>query len=420
MNVLNALNREARFLARDHALVAWMIVTLALSSIALWSGLTEIQEQNETIQRLVNADREDRQAELSQQSDWGSAAYYSFHLTYDTPSDFAFIALGQRDRTPWKHRIRMLALEGQIHEFDTGNPVFALIGRFDFAFFAAFVLPVILIVLLHDVRAGERAAGRHELLVATSGSSASLWGIRVSLRILAVFICAILPLFILGTFAGAAFGKLLAASLAIFVSLLFWAAVCLWVGTGRQSASLILTVLIGIWILLSTIVPAGGRMAVNKIVSIPSGAEILMTQREAVNDAWDLPKESTMQPFLARHPDWKNTPKIERPFEWKWYYAFQQVGDQRAEPLSLDYTKGRIERDRLAGLTALLSPPALLQRSLQQLANTDLNATIAYEDTVREFHAELRAFYYPGLFGDTPFSPAALEALPQFVDFEAR
>ena len=33
-----------------------------------------------------------------------------------------------------KHRIRALALEGQIYERDTGNPVLALTGRFDFAF----------------------------------------------------------------------------------------------------------------------------------------------------------------------------------------------------------------------------------------------------------------------------------------------
>jgi len=31
------------------------------------------------------------------------------------------------------------------------------------------VLPLVLIVLLHDLRASERAAGRHDLLVATAG-----------------------------------------------------------------------------------------------------------------------------------------------------------------------------------------------------------------------------------------------------------
>jgi ABC-2 type transport system permease protein len=33
---------------------------------------------------------------------------------------------------------------------------------------------------------------------------------------------------------------------------------------------------------------------------------------------------------------------------------------------------------------------------------------------VRAFHATLREFYYPKLFRDERFDPAALEALPQF------
>lgn len=47
-----------------------------------------------------------------------------------------------------------------------------------------------------------------------------------------------------------------------------------------------------------------------------------------VNDAWDLPKEATMTPFLERHPQWHNTSKVGQDFEWKGYYAFQQIGDQ--------------------------------------------------------------------------------------------
>lgn len=39
--------------------------------------------------------------------------------------------MGQRDVQPWKHRIRLLALESQIYERDVGNPSIALVGRFD-------------------------------------------------------------------------------------------------------------------------------------------------------------------------------------------------------------------------------------------------------------------------------------------------
>lgn len=411
-----AWRREAGLLARERAVWAWWGVVLLLSALAVTAGLAEVRQQDATIARLLQADRSDRAAVLQARQDWGGAAYGSFHLTYDPPSRFAFAALGQRDDAAWKHRIRMLALEGQIHERDAGHPVLALVGRFDFAFFAAFVLPLVLIVLLHDLRASERAAGRHDLLVATAGQGGALWWLRAALRSGGVLLAAALPLLLGGAWAGTGAATLLAACAALAIYLLFWAGLCTVLAGWRQTGEVILATLLGLWVLLGVIVPAAGRTAIDRAVPLPSGAEIVLAQREAVNDAWDLPKAQTMAAFVARHPQWAAHAAVTRPFEWKWYYAFQQVGDQRAQPLAEAYTSGRLQRDAWAGRLAWAAPPVLLERSLQALAGTGLQATLAYEARVRAFHAELRGFYYPRLFLDQPFDAAALQALPQFSD----
>ncbi|MCA2997011.1 MAG: DUF3526 domain-containing protein [Rhodocyclaceae bacterium] len=402
-------------MVRDRAVLACWLVVLCLSVLAVCAGLSEVRQQNATITRLLEADEADRTAVLKTQSDWGSTAYYSFHLTYDAPSDFAFAALGRRDDAAWKHRVRMLALEGQIHERDAGHPVLALIGRFDFAFLAAFVLPLVLIVLLHDLRARERVAGRHDLLVATAGRADRLWQVRAALRAGGVFICAAIPLLVIGVTANAAAPTLLAATSLLLVYLLAWTILCTWLAASQRSGEVILATLVTIWIFVGVIIPATGRMAIDRAVPVPAGADIIMTQREAVNDAWDLPKAVTMDAFAARHPQWAAHTAVDRPFEWKWYYAFQQVGDQKAQALSEAYTAGRKERDRLAGWLAVIAPPVLLERSLQTLAGTDLRASLAYEARVRAFHASLREFYYPKLFLDEPFEPAALDSMPQFA-----
>ncbi len=410
-----SLRREAAFLSRDRSVWAWWLVVLCLSVLSVSAGLSEIRQQKATIAHMVEADRADRAAVLSAQKDWGGAAYYSFHLTFDPPSNFAFAALGRRDDAAWKHRVRMLALEGQIHERDAGHPVLALIGRFDFAFLAAFVLPLVLIVLLHDLRASERVAGRHDLLVATAGKAAWLWHLRAGLRAGGVFVGAALPLLVAGSVAGTAAPTVLAACACLLAYVLFWAGVCAIVAGRQQSGEVILATLLALWILLGVVVPATGRIAIDRAVPVPSGADIIMTQREAVNDAWDLPKAATMDAFAERHPQWAAHTAVERPFEWKWYYAFQQVGDQKAQALSEAYTAGRLQRDRLAGWLAVIAPPVLLERSLQALAGTDLRASLAYEARVRAFHASLREFYYPKLFRDERFDPAALDALPRFA-----
>ena len=409
-----AVRREAALLARDRSVWAGWLVMLCLAVLAVAAGLSEVRQQQATLARLVDADRADRQAVLKSQKDWGGAAYHSFHLTFDPPSDFAFAALGRRDDTAWKHRVRMLALEGQIHERDAGHPVLALIGRFDFAFLAAFVLPLVLIVMLHDLRASERTAGRHDLLVATSGRAATLWHVRAGLRAGGVFIAAAVPLLVGGAVSGTAAPTLLAACALLLAYVLFWTLVCAGLAAWRRSAEVILATLLTLWILLAVVMPAAGRMAIDRAVPLPSGADILMTQREAVNGAWDLPKETTMAAFVDRHPEWAAYTAVERPFEWKWYYAFQQVGDQKAQALSEAYTAGRLKRHRLAGWLAIVVPPALLERSLQRLARTDLPASLAYEARVRAFHAQLRHYYYPKLFRNERFDPASLTGMPDF------
>jgi ABC-2 type transport system permease protein len=409
-----AWRRELRLLARERTVLAAWLAVLLLSALALWAGQTEVHRQRATIARLLEADRQDREAVLQTQKDWGGAAYASFHLSFDPPSNFAFAALGRRDELAWKHRVRMLALEGQIHERDAGLPQAALIGRFDFAFFAAHVLPLVLIVLLHDLRSRERVAGRLELLEATAGQAGSVWHWRAGLRAGGVFLAAALPLWLAGGLEGTAVATLAAASGALAAHTLFWTAVAAAVAAWRQPGEVLLAALLGLWMLLAVVLPGAGRLAIDRALPLPAGAEIVMTQREAVNDAWDLPKAATMDAFVDRHPQWAAYRAVERPFEWKWYFAFQQVGDQKAEALSAAYTAGRRRRDHLAAWLALATPPVLLERTLQGLARTDLKASLAYEARVRDFHAALRRFYYPRLFRNEPFERQALQTLPQF------
>lgn len=414
MKILNAFVRELNFTVKDRTVWLWFAVTLGLAILSLASGVSEVKRQQDTIQRLMAADEKARNDEFKKFKSWGSAAYYSFHLTYDLPSDFAYAALGQRDTQPWKHRIRMLALEGQIYERDVGNPSVALIGRFDFAFFSAFIVPLLLIMLLYDLKTSERTAGRYNLLEATAAQGFLLWFMRALIRAAGVFLCLVVPLVLVGLLFGTSLNTLVLACLWVLAYIVFWMLLCFFVSAWRQSSSVILMALITLWLSTAVIFPSMGRLLIDRVVPIPTGADILMLQRETVNDAWDLPKKATMDAFFERHPEWVDYKPVASSFEWQWYYAFQQVGDQKAESLSSDYQKGRLKRDSIARWVSLLAPPSLLERALQSLAKTDVHASIHYENKVRAYHAALRAFYYPKFFRNEVFDKALLSLLPKF------
>ncbi|MEM1106941.1 MAG: DUF3526 domain-containing protein [Pseudomonadota bacterium] len=407
--------RELWFLSRDRAALFWIAIALIAASVSVNFGLAEVSSQRAEIERLKRGDQIERAVALEDHRDWGSAAYYTFHLTYDPPSDFAFAALGQRDAAPWKHRVRMLALEGQIYETDAANPDFALIGRFDFAFVAAILSPLLVILLVQDLRAAERAGGRYELLSATSATGAGLWFSRAAWRMGALAIALLAPLWIGAGISGSGPGAALLASGAVVAHLAFWWAITAAVNRRDWSAPVNLTALMGVWLALAIVLPALFKAGVDAAIPVPDGGDIVLAQREAVNDAWDLPVSATMDPFLERHPEWAGHTGMEGTFEWKWYYAFQQVGDQTAEPLSQAYRAGRERRERVADVLTWALPPAKVERALQSIARTDARAQARYEAQVRAYHAALRAYYYPGLFLDTPFDDAAVVERPNYT-----
>jgi len=405
---------ELKFLRRDKAALLWLSLAFILSVAAVALGLREVQSQNAQISELIKLDKVEQDVVLSEQSDWGGLAYYTYHLTYDPPSDFAFAAMGLRDSQPWKHRIRSLALEGQIHESDVGNPDLALTGRFDFTFHISLLAPLLVIMLLYDLRSGEKSAGRLELLEASAGSGQRLWMHRTILRIALLALMVLAPLWIGTIMSGTSLGIIVKASFITCAYLAFWGALCLWLAGSKHTGARNLTVLIGLWLFICAVLPAFTSELSTRLVTVPEGGDIIMTQREAVNDAWDLPKDTTMMPFLERHPDYADYSQIEKPFEWKWYFAFHQVGDQKAEALSQAYTDGRQKRETYARKLSLLSPASYIQRSYETLAKTDTNAALVYETNIRNFHKKLRMYYYPRLFKDMEFSTEDSDTRPQF------
>lgn len=414
--VIQQLKREWRFMMRQRYMLALLFCSLLVSGFSVFTGLSEVNNQKHTIERLKQADERDRAEAQAKHNAPGMLAYYSFHLTYAEPSNLAFAALGVRDTYPWKHRVRMLALEGQIYESDAQNPELAQAGKIDFVFVISVLSPLFIILMFHDLIVSERNSGRHDLLVTTAKSSFVLWGSRIAVRLFAIIVCLMVPFYIGATISHTALVDVFLVTVFCIAYLCFWTVFSVWLGKKSNSAPRTASVLIGSWLLFTFVIPVLGDLTINHQVHGPKGGDILFTQREAVNDAWDLPVEVTMQTFEAAHPEFKGHEKVVEGFDWRWYYAFQQNGDQAAAELSNDYRDAAYKKYRLADYVSVISPALLLQRRLTRLADTDILATFNYEKQIREFHKRLRYFYYPWLFIESDFDKSELLSMPAFVE----
>ncbi len=417
MNLSYRLQQEFEFLLKSKAIISVLLLLLAIAGVSVVLGLNYVDQERQQIAELIQLDAEERAYKRTLAVDYGGAAYDAFHAVWNEPSELAFAAIGQRDLNPTMMRIRALALEGQIYETDSVNPELALTGRFDYSFVAAYLLPLVIIFLFYDLIAAEREGGRLSLLEVTAQNSRSLWIPRIFLRLLSVLLAMLIPLWFGIIVEGTAIGIALQASFAIALQIILWSTLVLLVATRPNFRSeTVASISIGVWVVLTLVVPITGKVYIESMVPGIKGAEVSLVQREAVNDAWDLPISDTMDAFYASHPEWSDSPPITGVWHWKWYYAFQQVGDETAAELSRGYRETMIERDQITANIAWISPAVAIQRKLEGLAETNLDASLAFEDQVRSYHEQIRRAYYPVLFREVPFSNERLAQI-EISDF---
>ncbi|CAN7758896.1 MULTISPECIES: DUF3526 domain-containing protein [unclassified Variovorax] len=411
------LAHEWRLLARSRLAVTALALLLVLSAVAVICGAREVARQQQTIARLAELQQHDLAAHARKYThggDPGSAAYYSFHGTWDAPSATAFLALGLRDAAPYVLRVRALALQAQLHEGESFNPELALAGRFDFGFVLVYLAPLFVIALLYDLVSGERRSGRLGTLLAMSGAGRRLWLRRAGLRVALVFACLVLPVLGAGLSSGTATTALATALLVTAAYLAFWGGLALIVATRSGSSAANATALMGCWAVLTLVLPTIANAALARAVPVHQGVELMLAQRQAVHGAWDLPPEATMEKFFRTHPEWKHTAPLPSGFHWKWYYAFQQLGDESVAPQVAAYREALLARQEWTARLGWLLPGVGVQAALHRQADTDLQAQLAYQDRIADFHARLRTYYYPFLFDDVRFGLRDFAAQPRF------
>jgi ABC-2 type transport system permease protein len=103
-----------------------------------------------------------------------------------------------------------------------------------------------------------------------------------------------------------------------------------------------------------------------------------------------------------------------KPFDWRWYFAFQHMGDVAASEISEAYRQTIRQRDEIAGAASWFSPALAIQRHLQRLARTDVTAQLDYDAAIRRYHAQLQAFYLPLVFSESEYDGALLKRAPAF------
>lgn len=408
---------ELLILARSRATRVATVVLLLATVVSVWHGWSLIGRQRQTIVESPTLEADERSRVLSPLPATASAGeqlYYLFFHTVREPSAWAPLVVGQRDVHAFNLKIRLHALQGQLYDVDLGNPLLASFGHFDFAFVLVFLLPLAIIAMTFDLRAGEGETGAWEL-IASQPVHAGIWLTRralwstalawLTMMALLVLVTIWLPLPLDGTW-----WTVVAASL---VYAAFWCAIVLVVAGLHRPASSNLLLLLGVWMTLTLLGPAAISVSATARFPLPDALELTIRQRQGFHGAWDEPLPAVMEDFYTHYPEWRGVPIPQDTYSNAWYYAMHQRGDDSAADAAHRYRQGLESRERFIARMAWWCPPAALHRLLASLARTDLASTLRYLDSVAAYHETLKHHFMPAIFWDRTIGEVDWNAVPR-------
>jgi len=333
----------------------------------------------------------------------GSTAYYPFFYTFNPASPWAKFSIGQRDVNPFTLKMKMLAIEGQLYDSELTNPLTLLVGNLDASFVFIFLFPLLIIAFTYNAISEEQENGVWKIVGTSTKSITAVIINKLLIRLAVILITAALIFFagILNMHLPFTYPTF-QLGLVILLYVLFWFTVSVIVISLGQSSSFNATTLVSVWIFLCILFPGIANVTVNNSIPVPEASETTIKQREGYHAKWDEPKGPTMEKFYAVYPQYRKYPVAEDKYSPGWYYAMQFSGDLESANSSEKLFGKLDQRQWLSENIAAFNPVVAAQQLVNKIANTDLSSHIRYLQSVKAHHRQIREYFYPFIFEETP------------------
>lgn len=402
----------------EKSLVAFCLLMLLSGFYGIFSGHYEIKKQRNKIaglEQIYQANIREMEEKFPDGADAGDIGYYHSAFAKNHPDDWAALAIGQRDVSPAYLKIRLLAVQNQLYNSENTNPLKLATGSFDLSFVMVFLLPLFIIAISFNLLSAEKEQGTLRLLLAQPLKLSTLFLAKIIFRFMLIAVIVLLLTITALLWTGAIPDlRALYWILGVLLYSIFWLGTSCAVAAMQRSSAFNAISLLGVWLLLAVIAPVLINAITDISKPVQEGLQLTMVQREAVHGGWDKPKTETMERFFKYYPQYSKTGSVEGAFKWKWYYAFQELGDRSVETLYGAYRQKMLDRLSLASNLSMISPPAKLQELLNGIAGTDLQQHLDFIAGIKAYHEKLKAFYYPYLYHDETFQHADFAREPQY------
>jgi len=392
----------------------WMgiLVLLITGFASLYFGHTFIERQKNVIAKAASLQQENTKNNIHHFGDeLGLLMFHNKFSVANIPNQWASFANGQRDVNPYLISVTILGLEGQIYDTDINNPVSLLMGNMDLSFVFIFLFPLIIIAFGYNIFSAERENGTWPLLRAQTDKPFILIWRKLLVRMITIFAVALILLASAILFLQLPLNlNLLSIAAILFLYLLFWFALVMLVVSFFKSSNFNASALVACWVLFCVVIPGALNLALSHFYPIPEALQNVVNQREGYHEKWDMEKDRSLKPFYNHYPQYKKYPfPEEKSFSWYWYFAMQQQGDDEAAGSKKSVSDKLDARASFTKIASYFVPSIQTQLFINNIAGSDLNQHLQFQQEVRRYHEELRLHFYPSIFQELDVTQSGIE-----------
>ncbi|MBO0952552.1 DUF3526 domain-containing protein [Fibrella forsythiae] len=381
-----------------------LVFLLAIGVTSLFVGKQFAQRQQQGIADVIQFQQTDFPRQAAQhRDDMGLLLYYLKFSVINEARPLTALAIGQRDVNGSVQSVTIRGLEGQKYDADLTNPANLLLGNVDFSFVLVYLFPLLIIAFTYSIISNEKENGTWSIVAVQSRHLLGFVGGLFLLR-LAVVMAMLLLLIALAI---ALLDIPLDGSLRLFLGtsvgyILLWFSICFWVASLQRRSSTNAILLLGIWLGLLIVLPAGVNNYITVRYPVPEAQATTLAQRKGYHEKWDTDKTETVEKFYAHYPQFRQVPTAQMPTDWRWYYAMQQLGDDESAGQARELRQKLEQRERASRTIAQFIPSLHTQLQLGELARSGLGNQLRFMDYTGQFHEKMRLYFYPKIFTNAP------------------
>jgi len=414
---------DLRLLRRQRMALAAAWIMLSAFALALLTGQQHSSQLNADAQSAFAAAASDRNKLLQRieaGDKWAAMAISARANMLLSPPPLAALASGRSDLDPHAAKASVFT-QGQalFSNYQLDSPVALALGRFDLAFVALALLPLLVIALGHGLLAEDRELGLDRMLAMQGRHGPSWLAARATLRAGSMSLCLLAAMALLALLSGTTgeWLRWLLALLLIGGYIAFWWGITVWVGSWGWSEGRTLFALLLLWAVVVLAIPAVVGSISRHGNPPPSRFALIAAARAAEVEASKRSNE-LLGAYSHDHPELDAAVSADLPSWARTGFLISAAVDNATAPLMHDFDRALQAQQHAVARWQFASPALMLQRSLLRVAGTDESRSLAFRDQAQRHLSAFRERVGASALSGVLLDEQRLQALPTFVFVE--